>query len=73
MPYIDSITNDLIQPVTIEQSGLRGRLIRMGPAISMIIHWHRLSNPVSKLMAEFVGTAATLSANFKLDGGFHYK
>lgn len=62
--------DDLIQPFMIEASGLRGRLIRMGPVIDDVIRRHDLPAPVQGLMAEFVVLAATLSAALKFEGTF---
>ncbi len=62
--------DDLVQPFLIEASGLRGRLIRMGPTLSDIIGRHNLPPAVQSLMAEFAVLAATLSAALKFDGVF---
>ncbi len=69
MPYV-SLDDDLIQPFLIEESGLRGRLIRMGPTVSDVIGRHDLPPPVQSLMAEFVVLASALSAALKFDGIF---
>jgi molecular chaperone Hsp33 len=65
-----SLDDDLIQPFLIEESGLRGRLIRMGPTVSDIIGRHYLPPAVQSLMAEFVVLALALSATLKFDGVF---
>ena len=62
--------NDFIQPFLLETSGLRGRLVRMGPVVNDVIERHKLPKPVQQLMAEFVVLAATLSAALKFDGVF---
>lgn len=69
MPYV-SLDDDLIQPFLIEESGLRGRLIRMGPTVSDVIGRHDLPPAVQSLMAEFVVLASALSAALKFDGIF---
>jgi molecular chaperone Hsp33 len=63
-----SLDDDLIQPFLIEESGIRGRLIRMGPTISDVIGRHDLPPAVQSLMAEFVVLASALSATLKFDG-----
>lgn len=62
--------DDLIQPFMIEASGLRGRLIRMGPVVDDVINRHDLPLAVQGLMAEFVVLATALSAALKFDGVF---
>jgi molecular chaperone Hsp33 len=63
-----SLDDDLIQPFLIEESGIRGRLIRMGPTMSDVIGRHDLPPAVQSLMAEFVVLASALSATLKFDG-----
>lgn len=70
MPNVSSVPDDLIQPFLIEASGLRGRLVRMGPTLREVIAKHNLSPAVKGLMAEFVILATTLSAALKFDGVF---
>jgi molecular chaperone Hsp33 len=65
-----SLDDDLIQPFLIEASGLRGRLIRMGPTVSDVVGRHDLPPAVQALMAEFVVLASALSAALKFDGVF---
>ena len=63
-------SDDLIQPFMIELSGLRGRLIRMGPVVEDVISRHDLPEAIQGLMAEFVVLAVALSAALKFDGIF---
>ncbi len=70
MPNLNAVPDDLIQPFLIEASGLRGRLVRMGPTLSDVINRHDLAPAAKNLMAEFVILAATLSAALKFDGIF---
>lgn len=70
MSYVSAAPDDLIQPFLIESSGLRGRLIRMGPVIDDVVSRHGYPAPVQSLMAEFVALAAALSAALKFDGVF---
>ena len=70
MPHVTDVSDDLIQPFLIESSGLRGRLIRMGPVINDVISRHDLPSVVQGLMAEFIVVATTLSASLKFEGIF---
>jgi len=68
--HVTDASDDLIQPFLIESSGLRGRLIRMGPVVDDVISRHELPSAVQGLMAEFVVLATALSAALKFDGVF---
>ena len=70
MSHVTDASDDLIQPFMIELSGLRGRLIRMGPVVEDVISRHDLPEAIQGLMAEFVVLAVALSAALKFDGIF---
>ena len=61
---------DLIQPFQVEAIGLRGRLVRLGPAIDEILGRHAYPVPVSFLLGEVVALAATFASAVKFDGIF---
>jgi molecular chaperone Hsp33 len=62
--------DDLVLPFEIKPLGVRGRLVRLGPAVDDILHRHAYPAPVSALLAEAVALAATLGAMLKFDGKF---
>lgn len=62
--------DDLVLPFEIKPLGVRGRLVRLGPAVDDILHRHSYPAPVSALLAEAVALAATLGAMLKFDGKF---
>ena len=70
MPDVTDVSDDLVQPFLIEASGLRGRLIRMGPVVTEVISRHDLPSVVQGLMAEFIVVATALSAALKFEGIF---
>ncbi len=62
--------DDVIQPFQIEGPGLRGRLVRLGPAIDTVLKRHDYAPPVAALLAETLALAVALSAALKYDGIF---
>lgn len=61
---------DLIQPFQVEASGLRGRLVRLGPAVDTILTRHDYPESVARLLAEALALSGALSAALKYDGVF---
>ncbi len=61
--------DDYVMPFQIETSGARGRLVRLGPALTSILSQHAYPPPVSTLLGEAITLAAMLGASLKLEGG----
>ncbi len=61
---------DFVQPFQIEASGLRGRLVRLGPVIDSVLGRHAYPEPVANLLAEMLALAAVLASALKYDGVF---
>jgi molecular chaperone Hsp33 len=68
MPSLRS--DDLIQPFQIDVSGLRGRLVRLGPLLDEILTRHDYPEPVAALLGEAIALAAALAGALKYDGVF---
>lgn len=66
----DDRHDDLIQPFQIDRSKLRGRLVRLGPALDAILRRHAYPEAVATLLGESVTLAATLADALKFDGVF---
>ncbi len=66
----DSATDDIVQPFQIEASGLRGRLVRLGPALDQVLSRHDYPEPVAGILGEAVVLAAILASALKYDGVF---
>jgi molecular chaperone Hsp33 len=64
------VPDDLIQPFQIENHGVRGRLVRLGPLVDTILSRHDYPEPVATLLGEMLALAATLSGAIKFDGVF---
>lgn len=62
--------DDLIQPFQIDRFDLRGRLVRLGPAIDTILTRHAYAEPVAALLGEAVALACVLAAAMKYEGIF---
>ena len=70
---VDSVSmpdDDLIQPFTIEASGLHGRLVRLGPALDKPLRAHDYPEPVAALLGETIALVAGLAGGLKYDGVF---
>lgn len=66
----DSLIDDLVQPFQLESSSLRGRLVRLGPALDHILRQHHYEQPVATLLGEAVVVAAALASSLKYEGVF---
>lgn len=62
--------DDVVQPFRIDPSALRGRLVRLGPAIDRILSQHDYPEPVATLLGEAITLAVTLASALKYDGVF---
>ncbi|WP_241911546.1 Hsp33 family molecular chaperone HslO [Telmatospirillum siberiense] len=65
-----SIDNDLIQPFLIDAGAIRGRAVRLGPALDVIMAGHDYPPAVAALLAETLVLAAALAGALKFDGIF---
>ena len=66
----DVIADDLVQPFQIDSSGLRGRLVRLGPVLDEILTRHAYPEPVALMLGEAIVLAAALAGALKYDGVF---
>lgn len=62
--------DDLSLPFQIEQCDVRGRLVRLGPALDRILTRHAYPEPVAQLLAEAMILVATMATALKFDGIF---
>ena len=61
---------DLVQPFRIEALGLRGQLVRLGPALETILGPHGYPVRVAGMVAETLALAAVLANALRFDGIF---
>ena len=64
------MSDNLIQPFTLDVSNLRGRYVRMGTVIDDILGAHDYPNPVAHLVAETTALALLLSSMLTYEGIF---
>ena len=65
-----SVPDDLVQPFRIDPFALRGRLVRLGPAIDRILSQHAYPTPVAAMLGEAITLAVLLAGALKYDGIF---
>jgi molecular chaperone Hsp33 len=64
------VFDDHVQPFQIEAPGLRGRLVRLGPAVEAVLAGHAYPPEVAAMLAEAMAMAAVLASGLKYDGIF---
>lgn len=65
-----SLFEDAIQPFQVEDARVRGRLVRLGPALDSILGARGLPSVAEGMLAEAVTLAALLASGFKYKGIF---
>lgn len=66
----DSHLDDIVQPFQIDPFRLRGRLVRLGPALDRVLTRHDYPVLVATLLGEAIALAITLSGALKYEGVF---
>ncbi len=61
---------DFVQPFQIEAQGLRGRFVRLGPALDSMLGAHAYPAAVAGVLAEALAMTAVLASGLKYDGIF---
>jgi molecular chaperone Hsp33 len=64
------VPDDLVQPFRIDPFALRGRLVRLGPALDHILSQHDYPEPVAAMLGEAITLAVVLAGALKYDGVF---
>jgi molecular chaperone Hsp33 len=62
--------DDVVMPFEVAKLDLRGRIVRLGPAVDEILTRHAYPQPVAKLLGEAVVLAVMLGSALKIDGRF---
>ncbi len=60
--------DDLVTPFHLEGQPVRGRIVRLGPALDEILQAHNLSDPVARLLGEAVLSAILAGSSLKFTG-----
>jgi molecular chaperone Hsp33 len=62
--------DDFLLPFQVDRLDVRGRVLRLGPAIDVLLKRHAYPAPVLRLVAEAAALTALLGSALKLDGRF---
>ena len=62
--------DDTVMPFEVAKLDLRGRVVRLGPAVDQILTRHAYPQPVAKLLGEALVLTAMLGSALKIDGRF---
>jgi len=62
--------DDTILPFAVEALDLRGRVVRLGPAVDTILRSHAYPTPVAKLLGEAIVLTVMLGSVLKFEGRF---
>ena len=65
-----TVPDDLVQPFQIDPFRLRGRLVRLGPAIDEILTRHAYPESVAELLGTAIALAVALARALKYEGVF---
>src|ERR1051326_4821710 len=62
--------DDTVQPFDVSALDLRGRVVRLGPAVEGVLAPHNSPRPVAKLLGEAVALTVLLGSALKIEGRF---
>src|SRR5690242_18090222 len=62
--------DDTVMPFEVAKLDLRGRVVRLGPAVDEILQRHAYPTPVAKLLGEAIVLTLLLGSVLKFDGRF---
>jgi molecular chaperone Hsp33 len=62
--------DDVILPFAVEALDVRGRVVRLGPAVDLILERHGYPPPVARVLGEAAALTALLGSSLKFDGRF---
>ena len=62
--------DDTVQPFEVSPLDLRGRVVRLGPAVDEILARHNYPAPVAKLLGEAIALTVLLGSALKIEGRF---
>ncbi|NNU16487.1 Hsp33 family molecular chaperone [Parvularcula sp. ZS-1/3] len=61
-------TDDVVIPFQVGETAVRGRLVRLGPAIDDLLRRHTFPKPVKELVGQTAALVAMLGASLKFEG-----
>jgi molecular chaperone Hsp33 len=69
-PVSDVGLDDQVLPFAVEPLDIRGRVVRLGPAVDHILAQHAYPPPVARLVGEAAALTALLGSSLKFEGRF---
>jgi hypothetical protein len=66
----DAVQDDLALPYAVEPLSLRGRVVRIGPAIDAILKRHDYPAPIARVVGEAAALTVLLGSALKHEGSF---
>jgi molecular chaperone Hsp33 len=66
----DFARDDIVMPYAVENLSIRGRLVRLGPAIDAIVRRHDYPEPVARVIGEAAALTVLLGSALKREGRF---
>ena len=69
-PVSDAAIDDAILPFAVEALDLRGRIVRLGPAVDAILARHGYPEPVARLLGQAAALTVLLGSSLKHEGRF---
>ena len=66
----ETSVDDTVLPFAVEALELRGRVVRLGPAVDLILRRHDYPAPVAKLLGEAIVLTVLLGSVLKFEGRF---
>lgn len=67
-PRGDRRTDDLVLPFQVGETAVRGRMVRLGPAVDELLSRHDFPTPVKELVGQTAALVAMLGAALKFEG-----
>jgi molecular chaperone Hsp33 len=68
--FDSAIGDDNVLPFAVEALDLRGRIVRLGPALDGILSRHNYPDPVARLLGEATALTVLIGTALKFDGRF---
>lgn len=65
--------DDLVLPFQIEDLGIRGRVVRLGPLVDRVLTQHNYPEPVSRMLGEALALTAMIGSALKFKGRFTFQ
>ncbi len=69
-PVSDLGHDDLVLPFAVEPLDVRGRVVRLGPAVDHILAQHKYPPPVARLVGEAAALTVLLGSALRMEGRF---